>query len=66
MHILLFLLRRFSQSLASQYGKPFLLKGNFILFSDAIVAGVVDRWLQKTGSKYTDSIMGQEVGLNWS
>jgi len=30
-HILLFLLRRFSQSLASQYGKPFLLKGNFIL-----------------------------------
>jgi len=29
-HILLFLLRRFSQSLASQYGKPFLLKGNFI------------------------------------
>jgi len=28
--ILLFLLRRFSQSLASQYGKPFLLKGNFI------------------------------------
>jgi len=29
--ILLFLLRRFSQSLASQYGKPFLLKGNFII-----------------------------------
>ena len=44
----------------------FEVKLHFLfLFADAIVAGVVDRWLQKTESKYTERIMGQEFGLNW-
>jgi len=51
---------------SSNINNSFEVKLHFLfLFSDAIVAGVVDRWLQKTGSKYIESIMGQEVGLNW-
>jgi len=42
----------------------FAVKLHFLfLFSDAIVAGVVDRWLQKTWSNFTTSIKGHEASV---
>jgi len=65
------LIFRFSSTaiLSSNIRISFAVKLHFLfLFSFAklaIVAGVSDRWLQKTGSKCTKSIMAQEVGCNW-